>query len=500
MLSFSVYQQGKPAEQLNLAGAYVVGTDDVPLRADISFKNGVIQCVKRAAGPAGLAIVWNVPGAGRLLVETIRVPERDKPYVLQVELARGRLLRVQNKLEEWGLSDFDGAADLNRLVDQARDTLIKALQADQPAAAAELGDKALGQAAQASEKIAALHADLFLSRRKQAGALGKRVFGCAVSAEPPEGPVRKSLACFDFVTVPTAWRDIEPAEQSFNWKPLDAAVEALAKDKMPLRGSPLLSFHERNVPDWLYIWEHDFDTIRDLAFEHVRRVVQRFGQHVQSWVIASGLHAANCFSFNFEQLLEMTRMSASLTRQLSPRGVNILELVMPWGEYYARNQRTIPPLLYADMAVQGGVNFDAFGLQVRFGPAMDGLFVRDMFQFSSMLDQFSKLGKPVHITGIQAPSSTAPVRSGDPDVADAAADGGVWRKPWDEPTQAAWLRAVAEIALSKPFVESVSWMNLVDEPSQVVPHGGLLRPDHAPKAALTELTTIRTQLFGKSGR
>ena len=62
MLAFAVYQDGEPASDVRLSSAYVVGSDDVPLRADLSFSNGVITCEKRAAGPAGLAILWHVEG------------------------------------------------------------------------------------------------------------------------------------------------------------------------------------------------------------------------------------------------------------------------------------------------------------------------------------------------------------------------------------------------------------------------------------------------------
>lgn len=64
MLSFAVYSNGQPATTVNLSGAYLLGTDDVPLRAEITFQDGVITCRKRAAGPAGLALLWDVPGVG----------------------------------------------------------------------------------------------------------------------------------------------------------------------------------------------------------------------------------------------------------------------------------------------------------------------------------------------------------------------------------------------------------------------------------------------------
>ena len=34
MLCFAVYSDSKPASPVNLAGAYLLGTDEVPLRAD----------------------------------------------------------------------------------------------------------------------------------------------------------------------------------------------------------------------------------------------------------------------------------------------------------------------------------------------------------------------------------------------------------------------------------------------------------------------------------
>lgn len=492
MLSFAVYVQGKLADKVNLGGAYVVGTDDVPLRAELSFKNGIITCKKRAAGPAGLAILWKVEGAGTILLETIRVQERERPYVLQVELARGRLLRINHKLEDWGLLDSTEAERMNAGLNEARDTLIAALKTEEPAEAAMLGEKALALAVQASEEFSRVQARSIVTRRAQVGATGKRTIGCGAHLDPPSDAIKKRLAgTADFVTLPITWRDIEPNEQVFNWKPLDAWVEMLVKSHIPIRASALLSFHERNVPDWLYIWETDFDAIRDLAFEHVRRIINRYGQYVQSWVVASGLHASNCFSFSFEQLVELTRVASTLTKQLSPRSASILEIASPWGEYYSRNQRTIPPLLYADMAVQSGIGFDAFGLRTEFGPGRDGHYVRDMFQVSAMLDQFAKLNKPLHITAAQVPSAPIPLKA---DAADAG-DGGSWHGGWSEATQAEWLRRFIEVAFSKPFIESVAWQTFADRADQEIPFGGLLRNDLAPKEAYRELQAVRKELL-----
>jgi len=499
MLKFALYRDEKPAESANLSGAYCIGSDDVPLRAELDFADGCIECQKKAAGPAGLVVLWPVEGVGQVLLETVRVVERERPYVLTVELARGRLMRINAKLEDWGILEHENAAGVAEQLNEARDTLIRALQADDPAEAFAIGDEALRLAVVASEQLTRLHADLFLSRRKQAGGFSRQVFGCTVHLDKPSelscGRLKEAV---DFAVIPFVWRDIEPTEQNFKWDVLDAWVETLANLNVPMHGAPLLAFSEAHVPDWLYIWEHDFDTIRDLSFEHARRIINRYGRHIQTWHVVSGLHANTCFAFNFEQLMELTRMTTALARQLAPRGTTVLDLVAPWGEYYARNQRTIPPLLYADMAVQSGINFDAFGLQFCFGPGVDGMYLRDSFEISSMLDQFLKFSKPVRISAMQVPSSATLSKSDVEERRRPPITGGMWRQPWSEAVQADWLSEFLDVALSKPFVESVAWQGLADHAKLAVPHGGLLRADLAPKPAFARMAEVRSSVHAKA--
>lgn len=491
MLSFQVYQNGQVPETLDLSGAYLIGSDDVPLRAELAYRKGMITCKKRSAGPAGLVILWPVDGVGEVMVETVRLMERDRPYILELELARGRLMHISKKLEEWGLIDYEGTADMMAAVADARSTLVEALKADAPADAAVLGNKALSKAVVASETLSQFHAQVFLERRRQANNFRRMVFGCRIDLDDSVELAPKYLteSC-DFVTVPICWREIEPNEQSFNWRPLDAWVEALHKLRIPMKGSALLSFKDTNVPDWLYFWEHDFDAIRDLAFEHIRRVINRYGQYIQMWDVISGIHATNCFTFNFEQLIELTRMASALTKQVAPKSVAILELVAPWGEYYARNQRTIPPQLYAEMAVQSGVNFDAFGLQFHLGAAADGCYVRDMFKISSLIDDFAKTGKTIHVTGVQAPSHAG----------EGEKRGGYWRAPWSEAVQAEWASRFLEVALSKTFVDSVSWYGLSDHAAHPIPYGGLLNSGLAPKDVYRTICEFRRTVNPAAGK
>ncbi|HUU84308.1 MAG TPA: endo-1,4-beta-xylanase [Phycisphaerae bacterium] len=497
MLRFRVFSDGKPADSVDLTGAYLLGSDGVPVRADIEFEDGEIRCNKRAAGPAGLAIVWPVKDLGRIMLDTTRLPERDKPYLLQLELARSRLMRLSHKQEDWEIDDPKCAEALTERVAHCRDLLIKALQADDEVTASRLADESLALSIQVAEDLSLQHAGTGLARRCENGSFGKLLFGCKVDLLSPSETYRKQLAAAcDFVTVPISWRQIEPQEEELNWKPLDSWVEWLAKKRIPMKGSGLVDFTEQNLPDWLYIWEHDFERIRDLVYDHIRRVVNRYGQYINTWDVVNGIHATNSISFNFEQLMELTRMAAAVVKQLLPQSTTIVDMVAPWGEYYARNQRTIPPMLYADMAIQSGINFDAFGLQFYFGLGLDGMYVRDMFQVSSMIDRFSGRGKPLHITGVQVPSSTTVDKEDAWGGTVSIDNGGQWRGQWSEELQSRWLQTFYQIALSKPAVDTVTWRDLSDTQGHYLPHGGLLRRDLTPKPAYKQLVAMRKKLLG----
>ena len=487
VLRFLVFNDSQPASAVDLSGAYVFGSDAVPIRADLDFKNGGLTCNMRVTGPAGLAVLWPVDGVGKILLETTRLQERKAPYVLSLELARGQLMRFHHKSEEWGMFDCPDVADLNAEIKRASKMLVAGLQSDDPAEASRLGNEALALTVRVAEELTRMHAAILLQHRRETAGFSRLVFGCRAGPENrTEDRGRALLDAFDFASVPVRWKQIEPAEQTYDWQALDAWIEWLSGKGLPIKGTGLVSFQEQDIPDWLYIWEHDFETVREFVVGHVRRVVERYAGYIQVWDAISGIHANQAFSFNFEQLMELTGAVVAETKRLAPRGTTLVELVAPWGEYYARNQRTIPPSLYAEMVLQSGINFDALGLQFCFGVGTDGMFVRDMFQISSIIDKFGNFGKPLHITAVQVPSS--PVARGPED-----ADAGAWHEPWNEAVQSRWLRCFYEIALSKPFVETVTWRELSDDGDHLIPCGGLLNADSTRKPAYDELLAMRKE-------
>ena len=143
------------------------------------------------------------------------------------------------------------------------------------------------------------------------------------------------------------------------------------------------------------------------------------------------------------------------------------------------------------MCVQSGVKFDAFGVKFMMGAPSEGLYVRDFMQISSILDEFTPQGKALHITACQVPSDIQPDTDDHWGGQLSTAEAGQWRQPWSQAVQAKWVELFFNLALSRPFVESVCWRDLADGPGHYLPHGGLCHADLKVKPAFETLRKFR---------
>jgi len=491
MVKFEVYKKGKLVDKFALCGAYLFGMDEIALRdvGQITFKKGIVECGRRELESAALALLWPIEGFGKVLLSTTRLPHRERPYNLNVELARARLMQITVKREDWSL--FDEGDNFDSAGRQARDLFIQALQnISNGAKASVLADESLAKAMVFSEKLAAKHAELFFEARRKNRNFGRGSLGCKIDPERTTDSdyVEKLAGMFRFVTIPVNWAKTEPYRDSYDFTLLDQCINALVGKKLVICAGPLLCFSEEYLPRWLLEEGGSFEKIREKAFEFVAKVVQRYSRFVHIWRVISGINALNHFGFGFEQILEMTRAGSLAARAESNRSLKIIEIEYPWGEYYAKNSNSIPPLVYVDMVVQSGINFDAFGLCVRFGKNEAGMYVRDMMQISSVLDRFGMLNRPLHITSVAVPSGAG---SGSNDCGAA----GIWHKSWDQSVQAQWLEQFYKIALSKPFVNTITYSNLTDGRNEIVPDSGLLTEKLEPKKSFTTIRRLQKLLL-----
>ncbi len=555
MLTFVVFDaDGVDSGHFPPRHAYLIGPDEIPMQGSISLSPGLVECEKNQPQTAALAVQMNVARAdapdtplGLLTIQTCLLPDHPEPYLLNIELARHRIMLFLNKLEDWGMTDLSPETQTMRWFEEARSTFTTALVAQRdapPDAKAPHGfnedadrraARSVSLATEAGEGLALANAERQWKLRssgtgyQEALAHAKRLtqeqpapgsavlvpgaghvvlpgpaqIGCSISPQTfTEAQQRAVTASCDFITMPMRWVDMEPTEGKYNFAQTDRWIEwAVRAAKLPIVAGPLVDFRPRSAPEWLFIWENDYETLRDLVFEYVQTAVTRYRRTVRTWTVASGLPVNTNFKISFEQIMDLTRMCVLLVRKLHPTAKIQLEIAQPWGEYHSTNRRSIPPHLYAEAVVQAGISIDALGLRLQMGHAEPGCSTRDLLAISAMLDRYAAIEKPIAVTAMGAPSSPITPKPYMPRAGAEAEDPyepGFWRSAWSEARQADWLQQVLAICCSKPYVQSVCWQDLCDtnppDRAPEMPGGGLLNAGDAPKASMLRLIQCRNAM------
>jgi hypothetical protein len=564
MLSFVVFDHTSGAGVAHadwpLRHAYVFGADDVPVQADVRFADGVIRCEKRSGESAGLCLQFPVDpaadaplpgtdgaGLGPLTVQTCLLPDRDKPYLLSLELARHRLMMILNKLEDWALFDLPPDHPAIATFERARRAFTAAVvaQGDAPppgspeaaaglpysAAADRLARQALSLAMEAGELLTHTQARVQLQKRltgELAAAAAKIAappnaltdheaaesrnallgnvgvilptppqIGVAISPEAfGAGVTKAAQLCSDFICMPMRWVDMEPTEGKYLFGKTDRWIEwAVRTARLPIVAGPLVDFRRGNVPEWLYIWEHDYETLRELVYEHVKTLVTRYRRTIHTWTLCSGLHVGSNFALSFEQVMDLTRLVVMIVRKLHPSGKVQVQIDQPWGEYYASSPRSIPPMMYAEMIQQAGIGIDLVALRVEMGQPEEGRSTRDLMAFSAMLDKYASLDRPIALAAVGCPSRPPEAESLG---LDRQFDPGFLRHPWSPASQVSWMTQALAVAAAKPFVHSVCWHELYEPQTPSANHyTGLIDAGGAAKPSLWRLGEIRKAVKDK---
>lgn len=527
--------------------AFLFAADGTALPSSITVEPGLLTADTAELNVAGLALVVTVdrpvadaartPARSRLLLPTCLLPRRDQPFRLWLELARRRLMDCVSRLEAWGLFELPADAGPLQLLERAREAFTAALvtagstHSATPLASDRTAQQALALAVEAGDALASHQAMLELRGRLNGETYARALrqasrsplvdagtwespagrthhesapavpvktpdttgvvlpsrpaIGCGIgTAEPSPQLHSLALDLADFIAVPMRWLDMEPSEGQYRFALTDRWIEwSVRQAKRPVVAGPVVDFSPASVPDWLFIWENDHETLRELVYEHVRQIVTRYRRTVSRWTITSGLHTCEGIALGLEQMLDLTRVGVMAVRKLHPAARVQVEITQPWGEYVATQRRGVPPWRYAEAMLAAGISVDAIALRIEMGTGRPGAATRDLLQLSTLLDRYAELDRPIVVSALSAPAS--PPRS---DLADA----GFWRQPWSESQQAQWLVHATTIALSKPFVHSVCWDVLVDPPNQAC--CGLVDPTGRRREAANRLAAIRRDL------
>ncbi len=453
--------------------AYQSGLDDIPWLTDATEEeNGLV--VERSVSESGsLHILWNVAGRGQIVLATATLIEREEPYNLSVELARGTVNRLKANVVAWeqaGLAVPPGvAADTSRAV-SAFVAAVAGLA--EPAEAAEHSQRAIEAALDAGEKLIAAFAEQAAKVRGAQTIKQAILFGGDLDAILPDSTLSEAFtAAFNTAIVRLPWTVIEPQSGVRRWSMIDGQIAWCQANQMRIFAGPLLELDKRSLPDWLYLWEGKFDEILGMAAQHIRTTVDRYRGRVHLWQCAARVNNVETLSLGEEQSLRLTLRSIEIVRELDPKVPVVVSFNQPWGEYLARREQDLSPLQYADTLVRADLGIAGIALEINLGVGPQMTLPRDVIELGRQLERWMALGLPLVIL------LTIPDEQDD----------------FTAKIQQRWLESYLHLFSAKAAVHAVFWNQMRNEPGDGAGRGLVDDIGH-PNALLSSLAAFRKRM------
>lgn len=303
---------------------------------------------------------------------------------------------------------------------------------------------------------------------------------------------------FDFATLPFYPRDTVPAEGVYDYGYIENALGFLEDNHITSKGHPLWFGHSEVSPDWLK--KLSYEELKEQAGKIAAHHAGAFRGRIPVWDTMNEAHDwANCFELNQQQLAELTRICCEAQKEADPAAEAVMNVCLPFAEYVAGRyncygslpEKLLSPLAYFRSLEEKNIAFDTIGIQMYF-PA------RDMVAVSRLLDVYSGLGKPIHITEMGANGGVRSLSQGGPgsNWSQLNMSEGSWHGGWGERTQAEWMEYMYTILAARKEIKALTWWDFI-EPS-FFGNGAFLYENEVPREIFFRLKELKKDITGDS--
>lgn len=476
----------------DLKRVYIVGQDDLPFLGRAFLTGGVLNVERREDASGALCVPWMLDDHGPWMLTTTTLMERERPYQLEVELARGLIYRARDQLAGWQMLGLRPPEDLLKLLAEATTAFSRAavMQADPPAAVAKaLEAIALGVAA--TNRLAETYADQALEGRTAGGAKLPTLIGCRATGAPPteKAAAKRTVEACNILAIACGWKDVEPTEARREWGAVDRQLDWARDNHLRTCLGPLLEFSDSRTPEWAYLFEGDADTLTSQMLGHVEACVKRYRGRVNLWNVAGQVNRGRSLGLADEQRLQLVARAVRRVREMDPDTPVTVSFDQPWGESMATDGADLATIEFADALERAELGIAGIGVQFDIGYLPHGSTPRSPLAVSRLLDLWSlRLDLPLLVM-LTVPSGPSPDPHAEArvqimgDAADAA--------HLTPQAQAEWVRNYLPVMLAKNCVQVVLWNQLSDRGPHELPHGGLIDGLGAVKPAMDVLREIR---------
>ena len=489
LIRFAVHPASLLSEWPEVHAGYLTGADGRVFQTRIEILDNIVGCRRTSSESAKFHVVWPVKGVGRVVIPTASLPEREEPYLLAVELARGKIVQVRNQAAQWELAGLKIPAEFTDPSRAAHLAFSRAASSQQrPEEASELANQAICYACQAGEILTRSYAAQALAGRLQRFGVLPVSVGCELQGVIPSASTTEMFTeMFNSATVAVPWTSIEQVEGEYNWDAADQQVEWCESQKLMVRGGPLVDLGPDGLPEWLSRWEHDVFNLQSFVCDFVETAISRYVGRIRIWEICTRINTGGAMTLSEESRLTLAARVLDVARQVDEEAQLIVRVEQPWGDYQSRGQHRLSPLQVIDALIRSGVGLSGVNLELAVGYRSRGSAPRDLLECSRLIDAWTMLDVPIFVTmicpssGLNDPGATGKIQI----------DPLVWDGACDDVHQANWIERMFELLVAKPRVAGVFLPNFSDGTPHVFPNAGLLNADETPKPVVDRIISQR---------
>lgn len=483
MMRFRVFPAERNTEQL-ARQAYLTGIDRTSWPVRTAVEGDTLVLHRSVSDSANLHATWSIEGHGELTLSTGSLIERTEPYLLPLELARGTIGQVRNQLSEWQLIGLAVPKAVGGKLATAIERLSHAVvEQNDPAVSARYSDESLRAALEAANLLAAAYTEQVFAARRRNGPMQVGLLGAELGAELLDNYTsRQFLATFNAAEVPICWRNTESTEGRFSWTTNDRQIQWCRQHGLKVVAGPLLLLDHRDLPDWLYLFEDDFENVLEFVSTLVRATVNRYRGQVDYWICAGRVNS-DVLAMSEQERLRLVARTVELTRELDPDTPALVSFDQPWAEYMRERQVDFPPFHFADTLIRADIGLSGLVMEMNLGYFPGGTMPRHILEFNRQLDAWSLLGLPLWLS-LSAPSAYHDDPLAVRKVVLASGS-------WTPAAQQSLAARLIPFALARQSVQGVLWNQLLDSRPHDFPHGGLFDDRRQAKPALRTLAAIR---------
>ena len=211
VMRFAVYPPELLDEWPEVYRAFISGFDERIFPTRIEVDDNVITCRRQESESGKLNVAWPVAGVGRPIVSTCSLAEREEPYLLSLELARGKIAQLRDQAESWKITSLKIPDEFQSLYSEALRLFTRALSLQSQNRLEESSQSACDAVQKACEAAALLveaYSQQRLNVRRRRSPQLPASLGCFLGFSNPDESRGNDHFCeaFHAAAIPVEWK------------------------------------------------------------------------------------------------------------------------------------------------------------------------------------------------------------------------------------------------------------------------------------------------------